>query len=479
MPENRIPIADIQYGVLIKNLDGLDPSRISSLDEIAISHNSTGSGDTDKTYKASIGNLINKINFYIDNNGVLRSGFNTGTTVKPLSDITIDNLDNNFILPIENGGTGSTERNFLKNTTDTLKGNLTIEDGNDRRASFVVKGENLPTLALTNSTVNIGFATRSSNTIALLGGDNSQASFPIIEKEIDLNHDIQGAATTFYGTATNAMSASTAQKAVQAITSDTLSSTLSVNKGGTGQSVASSVRYSFFNNNLYTSAASAKTRYIIGITEQWADGGYFSKSDLKTWLNVYDGDTSRTKNTVLAAPNGSNGKATFRSLVAADIPSLDASKITSGSFADARIPNLNASKITAGTFADARIPNLNASKITAGTLPVSRGGTGQTTQFTSYYIANGSGIGSGSTTFSVAGAKLINILARFGDSSTGGLVSLTIPNFINSSGSYYQLADDTSFIKFKLRLTSTNKVTMDNFSRTSSNCVITHINLIY
>ena len=42
----------------------------------------------------------------------------------------------------------------------------------------------------------------------------------------------------------------------------------------------------------------------------------------------YDSAISRTKNTVLAAPNGSDGTATFRSLVAADIPSLAISKIT-------------------------------------------------------------------------------------------------------------------------------------------------------
>ena len=57
----------------------------------------------------------------------------------------------------------------------------------------------------------------------------------------------------------------------------------------------------------------------------------------------YSSSVSRTANTVLAAPNGSGGAASFRTLVQADIP------------------------------------NLNASKITAGTLPVERGGTGQTT----------------------------------------------------------------------------------------------------
>ena len=47
-----------------------------------------------------------------------------------------------------------------------------------------------------------------------------------------------------------------------------------------------------------------------------------------THSTYYDSAISRTKNTVLAAPNGSDGTATFRSLVAADIPSLAISKIT-------------------------------------------------------------------------------------------------------------------------------------------------------
>lgn len=62
----------------------------------------------------------------------------------------------------------------------------------------------------------------------------------------------------------------------------------------------------------------------------------------------YSSETSRTKNTVLAAPNGSNGAAQFRALVEADIPSL------------------------------------NASKITAGTLPLGRGGTGATTKINAF-----------------------------------------------------------------------------------------------
>ena len=43
---------------------------------------------------------------------------------------------------------------------------------------------------------------------------------------------------------------------------------------------------------------------------------------------VYDATISRDANTVLAAPNGSSGVATFRKLVAADIPSLTKNKIS-------------------------------------------------------------------------------------------------------------------------------------------------------
>lgn len=57
----------------------------------------------------------------------------------------------------------------------------------------------------------------------------------------------------------------------------------------------------------------------------------------------YGASVSRGANTVLAGPNGSSGNATFRKLVAADIP------------------------------------NLSASKITSDTLPIARGGTGATT----------------------------------------------------------------------------------------------------
>ena len=89
---------------------------------------------------------------------------------------------------------------------------------------------------------------------------------------------------------------------------------------------------------------------------------------------------SQAQNTFWAAPNGSSGAPTFRAMVAADVPALDAAQITTGTFASslipalgsAQIPNLDASKITTGTFAPALIPDLDASKITTGTLNVAR-----------------------------------------------------------------------------------------------------------
>jgi hypothetical protein len=68
-------------------------------------------------------------------------------------------------------------------------------------------------------------------------------------------------------------------------------------------------------------------KYNSDTSESWTilDSGNFS-----TWAaaknhnhdsSYYNAGTSRTANTVLAAPNGSAGVATFRKLVAADLPS--------------------------------------------------------------------------------------------------------------------------------------------------------------
>lgn len=106
------------------------------------------------------------------------------------------------------------------------------------------------------------------------------------------------------------------------------SGTLPVTRGGTG-------------------STSVDTAPTAGSTKMITSGGVYTALSKKagsdhTHSNYYSSNTSRAANTVLAAPNGSAGEATFRKLVATDIP------------------------------------NLSADKLTAGTLPVTRGGTGNT-----------------------------------------------------------------------------------------------------
>ncbi len=58
------------------------------------------------------------------------------------------------------------------------------------------------------------------------------------------------------------------------------------------------------------------------------------------------------------------------------IPSLPASQFSFGTIPSGSIPNLPASKIS-GTIPESQMPDLSASKFTSGVLPISRGGTGQ------------------------------------------------------------------------------------------------------
>lgn len=65
---------------------------------------------------------------------------------------------------------------------------------------------------------------------------------------------------------------------------------------------------------------------------------------------------TQSGNVFFAGPsNGFGGIPNFRSIVAADIPALDAGKITTGTFASSLIPSLDAAKITSGIFPASRL----------------------------------------------------------------------------------------------------------------------------
>jgi len=88
-------------------------------------------------------------------------------------------------------------------------------------------------------------------------------------------------------------------------------------------------------NSAPTSLANAELAFTeqdkklyIGIGTGGAGGSATSIEPIGGSGSFVDLFSSRTQNTILAAPNGSNGAATFRSMVAADVPSLLHTKIS-------------------------------------------------------------------------------------------------------------------------------------------------------
>ena len=74
--------------------------------------------------------------------------------------------------------------------------------------------------------------------------------------------------------------------------------------------------------------AEGSKKLFIGIGTGGSGGSATTIEAIGGSGSFVDLDTSRTANTILAAPNGSSGAATFRAMAAADVPSLTASKIS-------------------------------------------------------------------------------------------------------------------------------------------------------
>ena len=93
-------------------------------------------------------------------------------------------------------------------------------------------------------------------------------------------------------------------------------------KRSTGSSAPASLE------NAELAFAEGSKKLFIGIGTGGAGGSATSIEAIGGSGSFVDLTTSRTANTVLAAPNGSNGAGSFRALVAADIPSLAHTKIS-------------------------------------------------------------------------------------------------------------------------------------------------------
>ena len=93
-------------------------------------------------------------------------------------------------------------------------------------------------------------------------------------------------------------------------------------KRSTGSSAPASLE------NAELAFAEGSKKLFIGIGTGGAGGSATSIEAIGGSGSFVDLTTSRTQNTFLAAPNGSNGAATFRAMVAADVPSLGHDKIS-------------------------------------------------------------------------------------------------------------------------------------------------------
>ena len=93
-------------------------------------------------------------------------------------------------------------------------------------------------------------------------------------------------------------------------------------KRSTGSSAPGSLE------NAELAFAEGSKKLFVGIGTGGAGGSATSIEAIGGSGSFADLFTSRTQNTFLAAPNGSNGAATFRAMVAADVPSLAHTKIS-------------------------------------------------------------------------------------------------------------------------------------------------------
>lgn len=126
-----------------------------------------------------------------------------------------------------------------------------------------------------------------------------------------------------------------------------------------------------------------------------------------THSQYYGSNVSRTKNTVLAAPNGADGEAVFRSLVAADIPTLTKSKISDF---PTSLKNPNALTITLNGGATEGTNKFTYDGSVAKTINITPSGIGAATfGHTHNYAGSSSAGGSANSAIKLATARKISL----------------------------------------------------------------------
>jgi len=184
---------------------------------------------------------------------------------------------------------------------------------------------------------------------------------------------------------------------------------------------------------------------------------------------------TQTQNKVFAAPSGSTGTPTFRTLIAADVPNLDAGKITTGTFADARIASAatwNAKAPTASpTFTGSVTIPSTADDATYTGIVTNDGGVLKYRTKAQILSDIGAGTGDGTVT-SVAAGNGMDFTTITGSGSvtmgTPGTLGKTSTNALTATSHTHDIADD---YVINTGDTMTGDLTVGSTSRTANTYV--------
>jgi hypothetical protein len=278
-----------------------------------------------------------------------------------------------------------------------------------------------------------------------------------------------GAATRLAGNATTTpmylkslgvSGAATAPTLAQIQFSD-IAGALGISAGGTGQTTAATAFDALSpltsEGDLHYYHSSSNTRLAIG----GASTFLISNGTDPSWGSLTGaGFGSQTTNTILAAPNGSSGNPSFRTLVSADLPTSIASN-TTGNAATATTATTASSAPWSGLSSPATYPNGSLGLNTGGNTSSLFGYSSTTTFVTGgIYVSGATVTGSTGQSCNVSGFN-------GGGSGASALVHLTGSNTLASGAPLY-FADGSMGIGYTSAPTS---ATLSNGSATCSGTI--------